>query len=682
MTEIVPPNGRLESDTGTALEDSDFKPYVPPEKKVPEFTLKAIVLGVFFAILFGTSSVYLALCAGLTVGGSIPVAVLVIGIFKRFGKSTILENNLVQTIGSAGESVASLSVFTVITYIFLREGGYYFNYIQLATLAIIGGLLGILFMIPLRRSLIVKEHKTLRYPEGTACAEVLIAGEKQGDIAKPVFIGLFTAGAYWLLMKLVGLWKEIPYVLRRTAQEFYPNATLTMNVTPEYLGIGYIIGPRVTTQMLAGSLFAWLVLIPLFSKFPQLALWLKAKDVHSTLIDLGLSTGGMQGLPTTAEIHAAYVKYIAVGAVVGAGLITLLKTSPIIIDSFRNVVDSLRGRRIQTQKRTEKDLPLWLVLPGAIILALLVGILPHLPGKFPSSLVLSLLVVIFGFFFVAVSSRFVGVAGYTVEPVTPMVFTTVMVSCLIFVLLGWTSDNYQVMVVPIAAAVCIAAGNAGATSQDLKTGFLIGSTPRRQQLGLLIGVILSGLVVGGTILLVDRSIPHVPHAIGYIAPGQDAPKFGAPQASLLSMLIKAVLGGKMAWGLVLLGIGLAVIVELSGAMALSVAAGMYLPLSTITAIFAGSMVRWLATRKSNQGSLPKKESELSKGMLYATGLVAGGALTGMIIGFFQGFLPDIAKKVDLGKEYWKAINPWGEYLALLAFVLLGLTLYRYAKKER
>ncbi len=665
---------------------SDFKPYVPASQDPSEFSIKSVLLGILFAIIFGTSSVYLALCAGLTVGASIPIAVMVIGLFRKMRKNTILENNLVQTLGSAGESVSSVLIFSSVAFIFIAGGDKYFQYKQLMTIGMLGGLVGIFFMIPLRRSLIVKEHATLKYPEGTACAEVLIAGEKQGDLAKPVFLGSLVAMGYWIFMKLLGLWKEIPTLLRRTAHDFYPNATLTMNVTPEYLGIGYIIGPRVTLQMLGGGLFAWMVLIPLFSAFPQIATFLKARDVFTTLKELGISAGAIQDLPTAGQVHAAHVKYLSVGTIVGAGLITLIKTFPVIVGSFRTVVEALRGRgEPRALARTEKDLPMWLVLAGPFVLILMVAVLPYLPGSFPSSLLMSLLVFIFGFFFVTVSSRFVGVAGYSIEPVTPMVFTTVMATCLIFVLLGWKGDVHQAMVVTVGAVVCIAAGNAGATSQDLKTGFLIGATPYRQQLALFIGVVLSALVVGGTILLIDHSIPNVPHAIGYVAPGQDAPKYAAPQATILAMLIKAVMSGKMPWGLVLIGVALAIVIELSGLMALSVAAGIYLPLSTTTAIFVGSLIRWLVMRKQKEQSASHslKDMELSKGMLYATGLVAGGAIAGMLLGFFAGFFPNPAKMIDLGREYWnsKRIQPFGDYLSIAAFFVLGYLLYRKAKQK-
>ncbi len=665
-----------------------FRPFISSQDRIPEFTLKAVLVGILFAVFFGVSSVYLALCAGFPITGSIPISVMAIGVLKRLGKSTVLENNLIQTIGSSGESIASGVVFTTIAFLFLPEGVRYFHYFQIVTIALIGGLFGMLFMLPLRQTLIVKEHNTLKYPEGTACAEVLMAGEKERHLARPVFIGSLIAAVYWGFMRLLGLWKEVPYLLHRAAQSFYPNATFAVNVTPEYLGLGYIIGPRVTFQILAGSAFAWLVLVPLLSSFPQIAQWLQAQDVYTTLGNLGITIDNPNGFPTASQIHAAHVKYIGVGAVVGAGFMTLLKTLPIIIGSIRSVFDAVKSRANKREGRTEKELPLRLVLLGIGILFLLLVFLPHLPGTFPGSLLTAFLIVLFGFFFVTVASRFVGAAGYSIEPTSSMMFTTVMATCLVFILLRWTIPSYQVVVVFVGAIVCVAANNAGATSQDLKTGFLLGATPYKQQLGLLLGIVISSFVVGTAIFVIDHSIPQVPHAIGYVMPGQEGPKYGAPQATLLAMLIKAVLGGKMPWGLVLLGAGLAIVLELSGALAISIAAGIYLPISVSTALAIGSLVRWLATGaqmpffSKAKKHTPSSTSELSKGMLYATGLVAGGAFSGLLLGFLNGFFPKVTGHFDLGHEYWKSIEPWGDYLAVVIFCLLGVTIYRYAQKDK
>lgn len=654
--------------TFSSKETSAFQPFVSPNRHIPEFTGKAVLLGMFFAIVFAVSSVYLALKSGFPVAGSVPISVIVIGTFKRWAKSTILENNMVQTIGSAGESIASGVVFTLPSLIFLAEGRTYFTYTQILTLALVGGLLGILFMLPLRRSLIVKEHKTLLYPEGTACAEVLIAGEYQGASAKPVFWGAAIASGYWILMKLFGLWNQIPYLFERSGKPFYPNAMITMYVAPEYMGIGYLAGPRVALQILGGGLFAWLVLVPLFSTFPQLAVWLKAPALVTS------------GIPDAWTIHKHFVRYIAIGAVVGAGASTLIKTMPIIVGSFKNVIDTLRDRVPKSNLRTDKELSLWAVLIAAGVMVLLVAFLPNLPGKFPYALVYPLFIFVFGFFFVTLASRFAGIAGYSIEPTSAIIITTVIATCLLFIAFGWTSHMHEAMVVIIGSVVCIAANNAGATSQDLKTGFLVGATPYKQQIGLFIGVVTSAVVVSVTIIFIDHSIPHVTHAIGYAPPvvagGKPIPPdFSAPQATILATLVRDMLGGKVPWVLVLLGVGLTLLSEWCGAIALSIAAGLYFPLHITTALAIGSLVRWLVTRREHQEGT-NASTEVSKGMLYAAGLVAGGSLSGMILGFLN------TTRFDLGKSYWIRHEFFGNFAAFGVFLALAFLFYKQSRQNR
>lgn len=673
-----------------------FQPFVPPEQQMPEMTAKAVFSGILFAVLFGMTSIYLALSAGFTPGGSIPIAVISIAVLKKLGKSSILENNMVQTIGSAGESIASGVVYTVPALIFLQLSGgdRYFKYSQILTVAIIGGFLGILFMVPLRRSLIVREHGTLRYPEGTACAEVLIAGDKQGQLVKPIFGGATTAIVYWILMKILGLWNELPYLLHRHQKQLYPNAMLRVDITPEYLGIGYVIGPRAAIQIVMGGLLAWLVFVPAFSAWPSLVTWFGGKQAYLFLLDLGLmrpeqlpietaTSGGMLlpsiPLPDAETIHRADVKWIGVGAVVTAGIITLFKTIPTILASFRNAFSIVKEARVRTILRTEKDIPLWVILliAGGVLTA--VAVAPNLPGKFPWSLVLSAVVLVFGFIFVTASSRFVGEVGYSNEPVTPFSFTTVMGACLLFLALGWTTSEYHVWIVLIASVVCIAAGNAGATSQDLKTGFLLGATPWKQQAGLIIGVAVSASVVGVTLMLVDHSIPGIRHAIG--APGT---RYQAYQASILAMFVKAGLTGQLPWKLMLLGSFLSIVAELCGAVSLLVAAGIYLPISTSLALFAGGMIRWISSPKKKQANPVQNhaDQELSPGMLYAAGMVAGGAIAGMLIGFLHGFVRGSEGTLSIGKQYWLELRPWGDYLALVLFLGLAFGLYRQSRRDR
>jgi putative OPT family oligopeptide transporter len=438
-----------------------FQPHVAPEANIAELTVKAVVLGAVFAVIFGAASVYLALKAGLTVSASIPIAVLSIAVFKKLGRSTILENNMVQTIGSAGESIASGVVFTLPALLFLSGGEKYFQYLQIMVLAAVGGALGVLMMVPLRRSLIVKEHGNLPYPEGTACADVLIVGEKGGTLAKRVFAGVYIAIVYKLLMSVLGLWKDVPS-FRTSAHAAFPNAVLDSEITPEYLGVGYIIGPRISAEMFSGGVMSWLVLIPLISLFVPEAR--RIDDLHA----LGFSDAWIAHHEIPEQIYRAYIRYIGAGAVACAGVMTLLRSLPTIVTSFRDSVRDLRAgsEGAKSRKRTERDLPITVVVGGAIALVAIIAFLPNLPGAFPGSLLTGLLVVVFGFFFVTVSSRIVGIIGASSNPVSGMTIATLMATCLVFVAIGWTGDLYQAMALMVGGIVCIAAANAGATSQD------------------------------------------------------------------------------------------------------------------------------------------------------------------------------------------------------------------------
>ncbi|HEX7615586.1 MAG TPA: oligopeptide transporter, OPT family, partial [Thermoanaerobaculia bacterium] len=515
----------------------DFKPYIAADAEVPEFTLKAILLGSFFGIIFGAATVYLALRAGLTVSASVPIAVLSIAVFKKLGKSTILENNMVQTIGSAGESVAAGVVFTVPALLFLSNGADYFKYFVIFLLAAIGGTLGVLFMIPLRRPLIVNEHGTLPYPEGTACADVLIAGEKGGNLAKMVFAGVGISMLYKFLYGILGLWRETATWFRTGKDGRIPDATLSCDVTPEYLGLGYIIGPKIAGELASGGVLSWLALIPLISIFvPETRL---VQD----LTNLGFSEGWRNGHAHAEWIYRAYVRYIGAGAVACAGVMTLVKTMPTIIGAFKESVKSLgAGSGAAKKIRTDDDLGMGIVVVGSIVLAILIAILPGFPhGPFPGSLVMSLLVVVFGFFFVTVASRIVGIIGTSSNPISGMTIATLMGTCLVFVLIGRTGEAYQPVALCVGALVCIAAANAGATSQDLKTGFLVGATPRRQQIGFIIGVLVSTLVIGGTLFLLDKTYA------GGEAHGIGGPKLAAPQATLMATIIKGLLAQNLPW---------------------------------------------------------------------------------------------------------------------------------------
>jgi putative OPT family oligopeptide transporter len=644
-----------------------FQPHVPADANIAELTLKAVVLGAVFAVIFGAASVYLALKAGLTVSASIPIAVLSIAVFKKLGRSTILENNMVQTIGSAGESIASGVVFTLPALLFLSGGEKYFQYLQIMVLAAVGGALGVLMMVPLRRSLIVKEHGNLPYPEGTACADVLIVGEKGGGLARRVFAGVYIAIAYKLLMSVLGLWKDVPS-LRTSSTAAFPNAVLDSEITPEYLGVGYIIGPRISAEMFSGGVMSWLVLIPLISLFVPEAR--RMDDLHA----LGFTDAWIAHHDMPEQIYRAYIRYIGAGAVACAGVMTLLRSLPTIVSSFRDSVRDLRAGSAgaSSRKRTERDLPITIVVGGSVVLVAIIAFLPNLPGAFPGSLLTGLLVVVFGFFFVTVSSRIVGIIGASSNPVSGMTIATLMATCLVFVAIGWTGDTYQAMALMVGGIVCIAAANAGATSQDLKTGYIVGATPVRQQIGLLIGVLVSVVVIGGTVLLLDKSVPGELHGIG-------SARMPAPQGTLMATIIKGMLAQKLPWGPVLVGVFAAFTAQLAGANALSWAVGAYLPISTTAPIWVGGLVRALADRLRKK----KEEGEVGPGMLYATGLVAGGSLAGIAIALLVGFGGKLADTLNIGASYFDKIGLGGDLIAFAMFAVLAGTLLRHslAKSE-
>jgi putative OPT family oligopeptide transporter len=658
-------------------EGQEFKPYIPPETVIPEFTPKAVILGSIFGIIFGAATVYLALRAGLTVSASVPIAVLSIAIFKKLGSSTILENNIVQTIGSAGESVAAGVVFTVPALLFLTDGADYFRYFTIFMLAAVGGTLGVLFMIPLRRALIVKEHGNLPYPEGTACADVLIAGEKGGDLAKMVFAGVGVAMLYKFLYGILGLWRETATWFRTGKDGRIPDATLSCDVTPEYLGLGYIIGPKIAGELASGGVLSWLALIPLISIFVP-----EARLVQD-LKNLGFSDAWRASHAHAEWIYRAYVRYIGAGAVACAGVMTLIKTTPTIIAAFRESVKSFGGGAGEAKKiRTEDDLPMSLVIAGSAVLALVIAVLPRFPhGPFPGSLMMSLLVVVFGFFFVTVASRIVGIIGTSSNPISGMTIATLMGTCVVFVLIGRTGDVYQSVALCVGALVCIAAANAGATSQDLKTGFLVGATPRRQQIGFIIGVLVSTLVIGGTLFLLDRTYA------GGEAHGIGGPKLPAPQATLMATIIKGLLAQSLPWAPVLVGVFMAFMAQMAGAHALSWAVGAYLPLSTTFPIFIGGQMKSLAERVKHR----KEESELSSGMLYSTGLVAGGSLGGVLIALvaFVGDTvlhmekPTLLEKLDLGELFYPVLKDGiaGDVLCAAVFAILCILLVKNARKD-
>ncbi|HVA62623.1 MAG TPA: oligopeptide transporter, OPT family [Terriglobales bacterium] len=720
----------------TAASVAGFRPFVSSDTAMPEFTLRAVVLGVGFGILFGAVSTYLGLRAGLTVSASIPIAVLTISLFKKFGHSSILENNIVQTTGSAGESVAAGVIFTLPAMIFL---GFPLEYSRIFLLAMIGGWLGILFMIPLRRQLIVQEHGTLPYPEGAACADVLRAGERGGSFAGRVFWGLGVGGLYKFLMDALHFWKG-------TASydpSFLPGASLRADVTPEYLGVGYIIGPKIAGTMFAGGVVSWLVIAPAIKFFGGPL----AGALYPSTVPIAQMSAD--------QVWGAYIRPIGAGAVAAAGLITLLRTLPTILRAFQGGARDLRAGGAQRAAaalapRTERDLPGWIVLAGAGVLGLLMWAILALryntQAAWFSNVVSAALVVLFGFFFVTVSSRIVGLIGNSSNPVSGMTIATLLVTCLLFLAAGWSGHLYAALALSVGGAVAIAAAIAGATSQDLKTGFLVGATPWKQQVTLMIGVVASVVVVGYTVPFLNTAyssyqpqtmalpqlaasprvgataLPGVSienlryqlpkgvlrstalrqywelnvigsHTIAdgtYLynpvsgqveiqwVQGIGSEQVAAPQARLMATIINGLLSRQLPWALILIGVFLVVAVELLGIRSLAFAVGSYLGIGTTATIFLGGALRWLAERGAE-----REEGETSSGALYSSGLIGGAAVFGLVaaaISYLEATGRIANGQFAIGPRIlgsaWAGSNLW----AVAAFVLLCGSLYRFARK--
>jgi putative OPT family oligopeptide transporter len=728
---------RPSSSSATAAE---FKPFVGPEENPREFTLRAVILGALFGILFGAVSVYVGLRAGLTVSASIPISVLSISILRAFGRSTILENNIVQTTGSAGESLAAGVIFTMPALIFL---GYSLNteYWRIFFLALLGGWLGVLFMVPLRRQLIVKEHGNLTFPEGTACADVLIAGERGGSFAGRVFWGLGLGGVYTFCMNTLGMWPSQP----EYQPAWLPGASFRAAVTSEYLGVGYIIGPRVAGTLFAGGVISWLVLMPAIRFFGSLA---PDAPLYPSTVPIP------QMSPD--QLWAAYIRPMGAGAVAAAGLITLIKTMPTIYAALAAGLKDVRAKQedLSATARTEREVSMRIVLVGSVALLFMMWALLKfrpIPGAQTTSfanLMAALFVVVFGFLFVTVASRISGLIGNSSNPVSGMTIATLMATCAVFLLLGWTANAYSVLALTIGGVVCIAAAIAGATSQDLKTGFLVGATPFSQQIGLIVGVMVSSFVIGGTLILMNvglaqykptqivLDIAHLPtgverqqdnfayegknyvlvNAIGshevpdgnYLydssthqievqwVQGIGSAQAAAPQARLMATVISGILNQRLPWRLVFLGVFLVIAVELLGIRSLPFAVGSYISIATTMAMFAGGLVRWLAERGQEQKS--GAESEVSPGSLYASGLIAAGGVFGLlaiIINLLQdpelskrlpGWmttvfgLPWPAKMFALGQRFMPQLSQ-AHILGVMLFFLLAVSLHVSARKK-
>jgi len=674
-----------------------FQPFVSPQTIMKELTVKSILLGSLFGVIFGAATVYLALKAGLTVSASIPIAVIAITLGRKFFKTTILENNIIQTTGSAGESIAAGVAFTLPGFLFLSspDSASYFNYLTILILAIVGGMLGTLLMVPLRKALIVNEHDTLPYPEGTACGDVLKAGEKGGDFAKTAFWGLGVAFSYAILQKILHIIAETPFWITKQTNKFFPSAKLSGEITPEYLGVGYIIGPRIAGVLVAGGVLSWLVLIPLLSSIvpaDTIAIQLNKLGYLADITKDG-GKGGWNAATHTfndysAAIYYAFIRQIGAGAVAAGGIITLIKTVPTIVKSIKGSVSSIKnnaGGETNSVLRTERDLSLKIVGIGSLALVALIAVLPQVPGdSFLQKILIGFLVLIFGALFVTVSSRIVGLIGSSNNPISGMTIATVMGTSLIFIAVGWTGKTYEPLVLVVGGMICIAAANAGATSQDLKSGYIVGATPRNQQIALFIGAIVSSIVIGITIKYLDKPNAEmvaqgINHAIG-------TEKYPAPQATLMATLIKGILSFNLDWQYVFVGVFLAVVMELCGIRSLSFAVGAYLPLSTTLPIAIGGAIKGLVDRKKKKDGVETspEEDELGKGSLFATGLVAGGAVAGVVIAFIVGSDSGekLMQKISMEESLTSGMGSNMYYLlGVLFFAAMGWILYRTAMKK-
>ncbi len=624
--------------------NSDFRPYIGPEEQIGELTVRAVVLGSILAIVFGLANAYLGLKVGMTVSASIPAAVISMAILRgALKKGTILENNISQTIGSSGESLAAGIIFTIPAF-FMWD--YFPDAWTIILISFLGGFLGILFMIPLRRYLIVQEHKTLPYPEGTACAEILKAGDKGGAKAKIVFTGVGIGAIYKFLMSGLKLWKETATYLVSGVK----GMEIGIDLTPALLGVGFIIGPQIASYMLAGAVLGYLVISPLIA-----------------FIGAGLSipippADNIISMLSPGEIRSYYIRYIGAGAVAVGGLISLLRACPIVFRCFKiGFIEIFRAFKFLPDKgalRTEQDIPMSVVIAGAIIIAILMLLIPqtHI------GIIGMLIVVLFSFFFVTVASRIVGIVGSSSSPVSGMTIATLLITCLIFVAFGWRGMPGMIGAMSIGSVVCIAICMAGDASQDLKTGFLVGSTPFYQQIAEFIGVIIPALFMGGILMLLHKTM-----VIG-------SDKLPAPQATLMSFVVKGVLTGTLPWTFVGLGAILAIAVELLGISALPFAIGLYLPLSLSLPIMVGALVYAIVQRTSSGESLRLREE---KGILFSSGLVAGDALIGVLLAFLIGIpaLNRIYENLPVGA--W--LGNFANIGSLVIFLIIALILWLQTK---
>ena len=580
----------------------EFKPYIPADKVVPEFTVTALLIGILLAIVFGAANAYLGLLVGMTVSASIPAAVISMGIIRVIlRKDSILENNMVQTIGSAGESVAAGAIFTLpALFLWAEEGKIAFpSILSIALIALFGGILGVCFMVPLRQALIVEEHGTLPFPEGTACAEVLLAGEEGGSKAGTVFAGLGIAAVYKFLADGMQLFpSEIGHAFKN-----YSGAQIGMQVLPALGGVGYICGPKISSYMFAGGTLSWFVLMPMIALFGGDATIFPASvTVNELLVD------------GPSALWSNYIKYIGAGAVATGGIISLIKSLPLIVRTFKQAIGSMKKNAgSSNQLRTEQDLPFPLLIGVIIVIAVLIWILPI----FPVNLVGALIIVVFGFFFATVSSRMVGLIGSSNNPVSGMTIATLLFATVILKVTGTTGLTGMVGAISIGGIICIVAAIAGDASQDLKTGFIVGATPSKQQVGEIIGVVASSAAIGFVLYLLNE------------AWGYGTEKIPAAQATMMKMLVEGIMNEELPWAMILIGVFIAIVVEILKMPVMPFAVGMYLPFSLSAGIMAGGVVRIFVEKK--KGTEAEKKARTDRGLLFTSGMIAVEGIIGILL---------------------------------------------------
>ena len=629
-------------------DNKEFKPYIPADKITPEFTITSIVMGIILAVVFGAANAYLGLRVGMTVSASIPAAVISMGVIRVvMKKNSILESNMVQTIGSAGESLAAGAIFTMPALFLWAEEGLCDmpSLLEITLIALCGGILGVLFMVPLRNALIVKEHATLLYPEGTACADVLLAGEEGGSNASTVFSGMGFAALFKFLVDGV---KMIPADVAAAFKSF--KGEIGMEVYPALLGVGYIVGPQVASYMFVGSLVGWMVIIPLICLFgPDISMYPAAEGV--TIAELYANGGA-------AAIWSTYVKYIGAGAIATGGIISLIKSLPLIITTFRDSMKSMKGGKNTSTERTAQDLPMNMILAGIVLMVVIIWLVPAIPVN----LLGAVIIVVFGFFFATVSSRMVGLIGSSNNPVSGMAIATLLIATFAIKASGDTGITGMTGAIAIGSVICIVAAIAGDTSQDLKTGFLLGATPKKQQVGELIGIIAAGLAIGGVLYLLNA-------AWGY--GGAEVP---APQATLMKMIVEGIMGGKLPWTLVFVGVFLALGLEILRVPVMPFAIGLYLPIYLNATIMIGGVVRLLMDKRKNVDE-KTKERQATDGTLYCAGMIAGEGLVGIALAILAvaGINMDLSGSINLG-------NLGG--VALMVVMILSLLKFSVWKKNK